>query len=102
MGIVICRPGPLDPALRRVRKDPPYVHVGRVLLDPALRPVRRAPPYVPDQSPARVDVARLSMRSRISHTRFTKAGSRSISFGGRSGGGTTISRRIVPGAEEKT
>ncbi len=32
------------------------------------------------------------MMSRISHTRSTKAGSRSISFGGWVGGGTTISR----------
>ena len=54
------------------------------------------------QSPARVDVARLSMMSRISHTRSTNAGSRCISFGGRVGGGTTISRRIVPGADENT
>ena len=39
----------------------------------------------------------LSMMSRISNTRSTNAGSRCISFGGRSGGGTSISRRIVPG-----
>ena len=37
------------------------------------------------------------MMSRISNTRSTNAGSRCISFGGRSGGGTAISRRIVPG-----
>ena len=54
------------------------------------------------QSPARVDVARLSMMSRISNTRSTNAGSRCISFGGRSGGGTSISRRIVPGDDENT
>src|SRR5262249_5879479 len=55
-----------------------------------------------DQSPARVEVARVSMMSRISLTRSTKPGSRSMSFGGRSGGGTVIWRMIVPGADEKT
>src|SRR4029077_459311 len=54
------------------------------------------------QSPARVDVDRLSMMSRISNTRSMNAGSRCISFGGRSGDGTSISRRIVPGDDEKT
>ena len=42
------------------------------------------------------------MMSRISHTRSTNAGSRSISFGGWVGGGTAISRMIVPGADENT
>ena len=41
------------------------------------------------------------MMSRISKTFSMNSGSRCISFGGRSGGGTSISRRIVPGADEK-
>ena len=42
------------------------------------------------------------MMSRISHTRSTNARSRSISFGGCVGGGTTISLMIVPGDDENT
>src|SRR5262249_9691724 len=56
----------------------------------------------PQSSPARFEVASASMMSRISQTRSTNGGCRSISLGGRSGGGTSISRRIVPGDDEKT
>ena len=53
-------------------------------------------------SPARVEASSLSMVSRMSKQRSTNSGSRCISLGGRCGAGSAISRRIVPGADEKT
>src|SRR5947209_13177931 len=48
------------------------------------------------------DVCSSDLMSRISHTRSTNDRSRSISFGGCVGGGTTISLMIVPGDDENT